>query len=143
MAHEETGNLESAIESAAKAVALDNSNPDYTNFLSYLYADSNRELDSALKLVQTALKKDPYNGAYLDTLGWIYYRQGRYRESLTKLLQAERNLFIRNETDAVVLEHIGDVYSKLGERSKAVAWWRKALDKGAEKSILEKINRQD
>ena len=92
------------------------------NHLAYHYSVRGIKLDEALDLVQRALKTDPLNGAYLDTLGWVYYRQGKHQEALEQIQRA-----LRYEEDAVLRDHLGDAFHKLGKIHEAREAWTKAL----------------
>jgi tetratricopeptide (TPR) repeat protein len=94
------------------------------NFLGYSLADEGRRPEEALQMVQRALAMDPWNGAYLDSLGWAYFRMGRFEDARAPLEAAAREL----PADAVVLEHLGDLYEKLGEADLALTAWGQALD---------------
>ena len=102
-----------------------------------MYAEQNSHLDEAAEMIQRALQSDPNNGAYLDSLGWVEYRQGKYEQSLSDLLRAVQKIA---HDDAVVYEHLGDTYLKLGRTTQAVEAWQKA--KGLDpknKNLAEKI----
>ena len=69
------------------------------------------------------------------TLGWVYFKLKNYPQALE---------FIKKSTDVrdsvEVLEHLGDVYEKLGEVELAVRNWQKAHDLDPErKSVLIKL----
>jgi tetratricopeptide (TPR) repeat protein len=98
------------------------------NFLGYSYAERGIHLAEALDLIQRALRIDAWNGAYLDSLGWAYYQMGRYEDAQEPLEQAARTY----PHDPTVLEHLGDLYVKVGERELAVAAWNRAIQAGAE-----------
>jgi tetratricopeptide (TPR) repeat protein len=104
--------------------------PDHAqalNFLGYSYAERGIRLDQALEMIQRALEQDAWNGAYLDSLGWVYFQMERYDEARGPLEQAARTY----PHDPTVLEHLGDVYAKVGERELALAAWSRAIDAGA------------
>lgn len=109
----------------------------FQNNFSYSLAQRGEKLDYALDLVDDALKQEPENGAYLDTKGWVLFKMGKYEESLKYI---QNSLQTRGK-NVEVLEHLGDVYSKLGDRNKAVEAWKEAysLDKSRE-SLYLKIN---
>ncbi|MEE8410950.1 MAG: tetratricopeptide repeat protein [Acidobacteriota bacterium] len=85
-------------------------------------------MEEALELIQRALEIDPWNGAYLDSLGWAYFRMGRFEEAREPLEAAAREL----PADAVVLEHLGDLYERCGENELAIFAWGQALDNGSD-----------
>ena len=67
------------------------------------------------------------------------FKQGKFQEALTELLRAAELL---PEPDAVVFEHIGDAYDKLGKNAEAVLYWQKALQLGPEnKTIATKLDK--
>ncbi|MCZ6726266.1 MAG: tetratricopeptide repeat protein [Acidobacteria bacterium] len=106
------------------------------NYLGYMWADNGENLDEALEMVQRAVALDPDNGAYVDSLGWAYFRLGSYAEALSHLERAAGLV-----EDPVVLEHLGDVYSALGQREEAAERYRSALTLEAENAaqVEEKL----
>lgn len=140
-AAEQAGQIERAVELFRKSIAMDPNNaaPAY-NYLGYMWVDRNENLEEAEQLIRRALEIDQTNGAYIDSLGWLFYRQGRYEEALRELKRAVEYL---PAPDAVVFDHIGDTYAKLGKMSEAVLYWNKALQLDPEnKNILAKIDAQ-
>ncbi len=131
--------LEKTIDSLKMAIKYNPKSARAYNYLGYLYADHNMKLGESIDLINKALEIEPENGAYLDSLGWAYYRQGKYKDSLDKLLKAEIQLKKDNEEDPVVLDHIGDVYQKLGNIQKAIEYWERALKLKDSPEIRQKI----
>jgi tetratricopeptide (TPR) repeat protein len=104
-----------------------------------MWAEHNMHLDEAEDMVGRALQFDPNNGAYLDTLGWVHFRKGKFEEALAVLLRASENL---TKPDAVVLEHLGDTYSKLNRVAQALDFWQKAIALAPDNKLLaEKIEK--
>jgi tetratricopeptide (TPR) repeat protein len=104
-------------------------------------------LDRAETLIRKALEMDPENGAYLDSLGWLFFKQGKYAEALKELQSAEKRL--REEIpeptpgDAEIYDHIAQTYDKLGQRDRALDYWKRALDVKPEiDSIRERAERE-
>jgi tetratricopeptide (TPR) repeat protein len=98
-------------------------NPTALNFLGYLWADRGLNLDEAVEMIARALAQDPDNGAFIDSLGWAYYKQGRLAEARVQLERAVR----LTRGDAVVLEHLGDVYKYLQLNDLAREQYRQSL----------------
>jgi tetratricopeptide (TPR) repeat protein len=124
-AAEQAGRYETAGQMFRRSIKLDPPNAARAyNYLGYMWVDRNENLDEAEQFIRRALELDPTNGAYIDSLGWLYYRQGKFEDALATLLRAAEHL---PEPDAVVLDHIGDAFEKLGRTAEAVLYWNKAL----------------
>jgi len=116
-----------------KAISL---NPDYAealNFLGYVYVENNKNLREAENLIRRALKIDPDNGAYLDSLGWLYYKRGRIKEAREILVRASSLVL-----DAVIFDHLGDVFLKMKDFSSARLNWQESLKLNPEQENVEK-----
>ena len=137
-AAQKAGLVEKTVELIRKSIEIDPSNAhEGQNFLGYFWIDRNENLEEAAQLVRQALLVEPKNGAYLDSLGWYYYRIERYDLALKYLL---RSLEALEEPDAVVIDHLGDTYQKLGNLEAALENWQKALVLDPQNKIIaEKI----
>jgi len=135
---EQAGLYDKAADLFKKSIALDPTNSaEACNYLAYMWAEQNTHLDEAAEMIQRALQADPKNGAFLDSLGWVEYRQGKYEQSLSDLLRAVQNMA---HDDAVVHEHLGDTYLKLGRTAEALEAWQKARSLDPKnKNLAEKI----
>ena len=121
-----------------KALKLYPANHLLLNNYSYSLSVRTVQLDRALKMAQEAVRQQPKNPSYLDTIGWVYFQLGNYAEAKTYILQA----IDAGEASAVVLEHLGDAYSKLGEKENSLDNWKRALEKDPKnKSLENKIER--
>jgi Tfp pilus assembly protein PilF len=120
--YEESGDLARAEEELKKTLALKPDYPEALNYLGYLYLEENKNLDAAETMIKKALQMQPDNGAYLDSLGWFYFKKGRTEEALKLLLRASALI-----EDPVVYDHLGDVYSKIGDTDNAKINWAKSL----------------
>lgn len=108
------------------------------NDLGYLWADQNRHLLESERLIRKAIELDREqkksagrdaetdNAAYLDSLGWVLYRRGNLAGSRQWLEKAAT--LPAGAEDPVVWDHLGDVYSQMGDAARAAAAWRRALD---------------
>ena len=111
----------------------DPDDPAALNFLGYLWADRGLHLDEAEVMVKRALEAQPDNGAFLDSLGWIYFRLGRLVEARPLLERAVD----RTRGDAVVREHLGDLYKALKLNDLARDQYRQALASDADNTRLK------
>lgn len=131
---EQAGRYAKAAEALKKSMELDPSNAARAcNYLGYMWADRHENLDEAELLIHRAVKEEPENGAYLDSLGWVYFQKGLYTQALKALLRAAELLKM---DDAVVFDHIGDTFEKLGRTAEAVTYWQKALQLDSGNSSL-------
>jgi tetratricopeptide (TPR) repeat protein len=132
------GRIEKTVELIHKSIETDPSKAhEGQNFLGYLWVDRGENLEAAGQLIRQALLVEPNNGAYLDSLGWYYYKTNRFDLALKQLLKAAENL---EKEDAVVFEHIGDTYQKLGNKEQALDYWQRALKLDPpNKTLIDKI----
>ncbi len=96
-----------------------------SNDLGYLWADQNKHLHRALRMVQRAVEAEPESRAYRDSLGWVFFRLGRYKEAVAELEKAVEG---DDQPDAVILDHLGDVYQAAGTNDEARQAWRRAVE---------------
>lgn len=114
------------------------SNPEHApvlNYLGYMLADRGVRLEEALSYIEKAIELDPYNGAYLDSLGWVYYQLDRLDQAESKLTQAAEI----NDSDPTIFEHLGDLYLKLGDYSKARVHYRQSLQFAEDQTERAKV----
>jgi len=114
-----------------KIIALDTTNAEAFNYVGYTYAERNDSLDYALELINKALSLEENNGYYLDSRGWVLYQMEKYAEALTDVKRAAAIV-----EDAVILEHLGDIYIKLDDIDHAKDAYQKALKYNAENKML-------
>ena len=88
---------------------------DYAYVISERIDTTPSELSYALELANQAIELDPENPMILDTIGWIYFKQNKYNKALTFLQRSYKN----SGNNLVILDHLGDVYLKLGNIEKA------------------------
>jgi tetratricopeptide (TPR) repeat protein len=115
-------------------------NPDNTGVLNnyaYYLSLERRDLDRAEEMSYRTVKAEPGNATFLDTYAWILFEKGRYTEARLYMDDALKN---DAEQSSVLLEHAGDIYSKLGDTERAMQYWQQALEKGSDsKTLKQKI----
>jgi tetratricopeptide (TPR) repeat protein len=116
-----------------KILEVDTLNAVALNYVGYTYAERNDSLDYALQLIDRALEIDVDNGYYIDSRGWVFYKMGRYEEALRELEKASEIV-----EDAVILEHLGDVYMQLENRNAAREAYQRASELDAGNKMLKK-----
>jgi tetratricopeptide (TPR) repeat protein len=126
VAQERTGRRDEAVGTFRRLIG---NQPDFApalNYLGYMWAEKGENLPEALELVQKAVALDPHNGAYVDSLGWTHFQLGQYEEARGYLERAALLL----PDDAVIFEHLGDLYVALGRLEMAEQVYRRSLDLG-------------
>ena len=120
--YDELKNRQAAIGELNKTLELNYDYPEALNYLGYIYVEENINLDKAEEMITKAVQMDSENGAYVDSLGWLYFKQGKYEEALKELKRAAFLL-----EDAVIFDHLGDVYYRMKDFGNAQLNWQKAL----------------
>ncbi len=124
-----------------QALKIEPKNHLVLNNFSYSLAERKIRLQEALTMATTAIEKDSANSAYLDTVGWIYFRLNQLDKALFFINRAVSLRQQSGGSDAVLLEHLGDVYSALGNKDKAIEYWKEALHQNSSnKDLQEKID---
>ncbi len=131
---------EEAEEQLQLILQVDPNDATANNDLGYFWADRNKNLDEAERMIRKAIEldrqqrnsgsstdpdADKENAAYVDSLGWVLFRKGKLDEARLALERA--STLPHGEDDPVVWDHLGDVYYKLKETSRAVEAWKKAI----------------
>lgn len=106
-----------------EALKLNPKNDLVLNNYAYSLAERGVQLERALGMAEKAVSANGENSSYLDTMGWVYFRLGRYKDAEVYV----RKALSKGETNAVVYEHLGDIYSKLNDRERALEQWNNAL----------------
>jgi len=133
------GRDEETFQTFQKIIEMDSLNAMALNYVGYTYAERNDSLEYALQLVDRALDIDEDNGYYIDSRGWIFYMMARYEDALKELRRASEIV-----EDAVIFEHLGDVYRRLDDEAKAREAYEKALELDpGNKSLMEKLSIRD
>jgi tetratricopeptide (TPR) repeat protein len=133
------GREEETFQIFQKIIEMDSLNAVALNYVGYTYAERNDSLEYALQLVNRALDIDKDNGYYIDSRGWIFYMMARYEDALHELKRASEIV-----EDAVIYEHLGDVYRQLNDGIKAREAYEKALELDpSNNALMEKLSTQD
>ena len=105
------------------------------NNYAYLLAQEERELTKAEQMSRRTIEAEPNNATYLDTYAWVLYKLERYNEAL---IYIERAIINDPEPSDVLYEHAGDISHQLGDKVKALDYWRKALELQNKAGIVNK-----
>ena len=121
--YEKLKDHQAAVQTMEQILLLNDAHPDALNFLAYYQAEKEIDLELALSRAQKALVIKP-SGYIVDTLGWIYFKMGRYPESREQLEKATK----MHPDDAVILEHLGDLYRAMKLWKKAAVTYQRVLE---------------
>jgi len=134
-----TNNWTECENSFEQALIQNPDNATALNNYAYYLGIKKVQLDKALGIVQYAVSMQPNNAIYLDTFGFILFQKKKYQEAVSQLEIAAK----LNSTDQEIWEHLGDAYFMLGNESKALECWNKALLLNpAHSKLKEKINQK-
>jgi len=116
-------------------------NPTFLNDLGYIWADRGMNLAESEKMIRKAItldrknrkkenpalkpEEDKDNPAYLDSLGWVLHKQGKSKKPKPTPPKPAKE---REGRSIEVYDHLADVHLALGEKDKALAVWKKAVE---------------
>ncbi len=95
----------------------------------------NEQPDKAKQLTEKVLKLQPDLVRNLHAAGWLALKNKDYPAARNLLGKAVQ---INEETDPLLLEHLGDACYQTGDVNVAVSWWAKAQAKGGRSATLER-----
>ena len=116
------------------------------NNLGFSLALGNERLDDAHEMIRLALRQGGGAAAIVDSMGWVLYKQGRFGQAVAYLSRAVRLI---DEPQGELLDHLGDAFYRLKEKSRASEAWKAALqaqtngkqaDADLVKRLQEKLN---
>ena len=80
------------------------------------------------------LKDNPSVPEFLDTKGLVLFQLALYADALIFFKKADE----LKPSDKIIVEHLGDAYSKSGDAIKALDYWQKAKALGSSSKNLDK-----
>ncbi|MCD4736062.1 MAG: tetratricopeptide repeat protein [Bacteroidales bacterium] len=134
-AYYQLDDFEKSDKSYRKVLEVDPENDYVLNNFAYYLSLRNENLEEAAQMAKKATELKPNNSANQDTYGWVLYKLGYYSEAKNWIEKAIENGANENP---VIIEHLGDVYFKLGIPEEAIRLWKEALGKGKGSDLLEK-----
>jgi tetratricopeptide (TPR) repeat protein len=137
-AAERTGDLGQAEKYFRRCLEYAPDSAEAQNYLGYMWAEHGMKLDQARDLIQKAVKAEPKNAAYLDSLGWVLFKLNQPKEALGYVLKAVE-LSRKEEEDATLYEHLGDIYAALKQADKAREAWTKSLTLEPNDEVRKKL----
>lgn len=101
------GRTDDALLFMTRLTEMNPKHAEALNYVGYTWTVQGVKLEVAATYIQRALQEKPTSPYILDSLGWNYYVRGRVKEAIHTL---EKALALK-EDEAIIHEHLGDVYS--------------------------------
>jgi tetratricopeptide (TPR) repeat protein len=105
------------------------------NFIGYSYAERGVKLDVAERYLHHAVELRPNDGYVLDSYGWLLFQQGKVDQAAQTLERADRLVPFEPE----ILLHLGELYLKRGDASKAKDVFLRALGCDPEDKVKKEL----
>lgn len=106
-------------------------NSSILNNLAYMLAQSGQDLAQAQQYAEKALAEDPDNAGYLDTYAYVLLKNDRASKAAEAIAAAIQHYEAEGPAPVSAYEHLGMVKEALGEKEKALAAYRRAMELGA------------
>ncbi len=104
---------------------LDTKDMEVANSIGYTYADLDKNLTEAGKLIAYALSKKPESPEYLDSMAWVLFRMKKFKQAVVYIEKAISK--DGKYPNAILADHAGDIFYALGNKVKALSYWKLAL----------------
>jgi tetratricopeptide (TPR) repeat protein len=140
-AYERVGDLAQAEQYFQKCLQLAPNAAEVQNYLGYMWAEHDMNLDKARELIEKAVKTEPKNAAYLDSLGWVLFKLSQPKDALEYILRAVD--LSKDEPDATLYDHLGDIYDALHQPEKAREAWTKSVSLEPSDTIRKKLEKSE
>ncbi len=121
-------------DAAFEEILKKDKNNDYAlNNYSYYLSLRKDKLELAKSMSAQVIARNPNEPNYIDTYAWVLYQMKDYDGAKVQLEKA-----LVNSQDATILEHYGDVLFQLGDKNKALEYWKKAKAAGGASEFINK-----
>ena len=124
VSYEQAGKWDKAEKALLKAIDLSQNHYMVLNYLGYTWMKQGRNMDEAFTMIVNAYNQAPEDPNINDSLGWALYNLGYYGMAEKYLEKAAEAA----PANAVISDHLGDVYWFTKRRNEAKFQWQHALD---------------
>jgi tetratricopeptide (TPR) repeat protein len=139
-AHFGLKDLDKGVLHYEKAIQLDPKSTLIKNNYAYRLAIFKKDLDRAEELIDEVLKVAGEVPHYLDTKAFVLFMKGKYQDAKPYSEKA----YNLKPSDAISVEHYGDILFMLGDKTKGVELWKKAKELGSgNKNLDKKIEKKE
>ena len=134
--YERINNWELAEDDFLQSLEIEPESPQVLNYLAYGWIERNIFLDKSLSMLEIAHEKYPESHYILDSLAWAHFKKNNL-ETASRLME---EVIYREPSEAVSLDHLGDIYFAMGRKREAYYMWKQAKDLAQpEDNITENI----
>lgn len=98
-------------------------NAEALNFLGYYLIDKTKQIEKGGDLIKRSVALNPKDSATIDSLAWYFYKTGKTQEALNLL----NTLPEKDKQDPEITLHFAKVYESLGEKEKAISYYKLLL----------------
>lgn len=124
------GRRDAADRLLKEVIRIEDDNGVAMNNIGYGRIERGMSDPQTIRWIERAYELESDSASVTDTIGWLRYRQGQFeddaqREGAVTLI--ERAHEIAEEPSPETLDHLGDVYWRLGKRDEAIDAWREGL----------------
>lgn len=136
--YDRMGDKEKGLSTMEKLLEINPNNANALNFVGYTLLEKNTELDKATDYLERAVALKPDDAFVLDSYGWLLHRRGNHAKAM-KTLEKARSI---KPEEAVIAEHLADVYVALNMPKKALAVYLSALSSGADEEFKQRVQKK-
>ena len=99
-------------------------NAEALNFLGYYLVDQTKQIEKGGEYIKKALAINPKDSATIDSLAWYFYKTDKAQDALNLL----KSLPKKDLSDPEIIWHFAKVYEALGEKEKAISYYKLLLN---------------
>lgn len=123
--YDKLGDRAQVLRHLERTLELDGGHVHALNYLAYTLAEAGEHLERAEELALRAMSKMPGDGFILDTYGWVLFRKGEWQKAMAVAEKAHK----LQPDEAIIAEHLGDIYLKAQLAEKARRMYELAIEK--------------
>ncbi len=136
--YERLGDRDEAIATMESLIHQDPENANALNFVGYTLLEDGKDLERATDYLTRAFHLKPKDPFILDSYGWLMHKSGKNGEAM-KLAERAHGL---KPDEAIIGEHLADIYVALNLQQKALNLYGKVLGLGSDADFKERIGKK-
>ena len=121
--YDRAGKKEDSLSTMKALLQVSPNNANALNFVGYTLLERGTDLIKASEYLEKAVQLKPKDPFVMDSYGWLLYKKGKFKEAMVYLEKA----FGAKQEEAVIAEHLADIYLAMNLPAKALAVYQKAL----------------